>query len=147
MATASKPKTADKREYHTHTRPGDLSPLCLICGAPGRVDMISESYLTKVRRFNNEHRGLLSCTGEFSGQLISVVTSGMGGASTGIVLPEAVRSGGRIFIRVGSCGTLLRKPKIGDAIIVTSAIRYDGASDNWAPLEYPAVADWRLVAA
>jgi len=65
----------------------------------------------------------------------------------GIVLPEAVRSGARIFIRVGSCGSLIRESKVGDVIIPTAAIRFDRTAEDWAPPEYPAVADWRVVSA
>jgi uridine phosphorylase len=71
----------------------------------------------------------------------------MGGASTGIVLPEAVRSGARRFIRVGSCSTLWNEPKVGESAIVTGAVRLDGASDNWAPPGFPAFADHRVVSA
>lgn len=109
--------------------------------------MIAANFLSDVRTFQNAHRGLRSCTGSYADLRVSVTTSGMGGASTGVVLPEAVRSGARIFIRVGSCGGLIRQMAVGDPVIVTAAIRFDGASENWAPMEYPAVADWRVVVA
>ncbi len=147
MATADRPLTKDELEYHLHTRPGDLAPLCLIVGAPGRAEMIAETFLVKRKRFANDHRGLVSYTGEFQGVRVSVTTSGMGVASLGIVLPEAVRSGARVFIRVGSCGSLISESLPGDTIIVTGAIRYDGATIDWAPIEYPAIADWRVVEA
>src|SRR6185312_5899006 len=99
------------------------------------------------RRFSNDARGLVSHTGKYRDIDISVTTSGMGGPSMGIVLPEAVQSGARIFIRVGSCGSLVRESKIGDVIIPTAAIRFDRTADDWAPPEYPALADWRVVSA
>ncbi|MBI5531012.1 MAG: nucleoside phosphorylase [Candidatus Doudnabacteria bacterium] len=144
---ADQPRTAHYEQYHTHTSDGDLSYFCLIVGASGRADMIAEKFLTKSKRFSNDHRGLVSHTGYYGNTRVSVTTSGMGGASTGIVLPEAVRSGARLFIRVGSCGSLIEESHIGDVIIPTCAIRYDGASNNWAPPEFPAVADWRVVSA
>lgn len=143
---AERPTTKDALEYHLHTGPGDLAPLCLLVGAPGRVYMIAEK-LTDVTYYDNEHRGLRSCTGRYEGVPVSAVTSGMGGASTGIVLPEAVRSGARLFIRVGSCGSLILDSDPGDVIIVNAAVRFDGASDVWAPPEYPAFADHRVIAA
>jgi len=133
--------------YHTHTGPHDLAAMCLIVGAPGRADMIAAKYLTGSRRFSNDARGLVSHTGNYRDIEISVTTSGMGGPSMGIVLPEAVQSGARIFIRVGSCGSLVRESKIGDVIIPTAAIRFDRTADDWAPPEYPALADWRVVSA
>src|SRR4051812_42513272 len=104
MSNADQPRSKGTLQYHTHTSEGDLSALCLIVGAPGRALMIAENYLDRPRRFSNEHRGLTSYTGEYKGVEISVTTSGMGGPSMGIVLPEAVRSGARLFIRVGTCG-------------------------------------------
>ncbi len=145
--SADRPHTKEEEQYHTHTRPGDLSPFCLIVGAPGRAERIADNHLTDSRRFSNDYRGLVSYTGNFKGTRVSVTTSGMGGASMGIILPEAVKSGARVFVRVGSCGSLLSNSHLGDVIVPTAAIRYDGATDNWAPKEYPAFADWRVVAA
>lgn len=147
MKRADSPKASGGVEYHTHTGRNDLAALCLIVGAPGRADMIAAKYLKGAKRFSNDARGLVSHTGNYRGTEISVTTSGMGGPSMGIVLPEAVRSGARIFIRVGSCGSLIAKSKVGDLIIPTAAIRFDRTANDWAPPEYPAAADWRVVSA
>lgn len=155
---ANAPVTPDGRTYHLHTKEGDLGPCCLLVGSPERAEMIASSLLSDTRLVG-DHRGLKSYTGFVSppGRIktrlltpelrMSVVTTGMGGASTGIVLPEAVYSGARVFIRVGSCSALQPEPQPGQAMICTAAVRLEGASPNWAPIEYPAVADYRLVAA
>jgi len=132
-------------QYHTHTAAGDLSALCLIVGAPGRAEMIAREFLKDARRFSNDHRGLVSYTGTYRDKQVSVTTSGMGGPSMGIVLPEAVLSGARIFIRVGSCGSLIQESEPGDVIIPTAAIRFGGTAEVWAPTEYPAFAHWLVV--
>lgn len=134
------------RQYHLKTRPGDIAANCLLVGSPDRAEMIAESFFRKAHKVG-DHRGLKSFTGTYNGIPMSVVTTGMGGASTGIVLPEAVASGAERFIRVGSCGALQPGIKVGDSIICTGAVRFDGASDNWAPMEFPAVADWRIIGA
>jgi uridine phosphorylase len=144
VAQADKPR-ADTLQYHTHTGDGDLSALCLIVGAPGRAGMIARKYLANAKEFSNAHRGLMSYTGNYKGVSVSVTTSGMGAPSTGIVLPEAAQSGARIFIRVGSCGSLIPHSKPGEVIIPTAAIRFDGSSDDWAPKEYPAFASWQVI--
>lgn len=144
---ADKPTTNDGREYHLHTRPGDLAPYCLLVGAPERATMIVEKLLLRAPCVGY-HRGLKSFTGTFGGGLpVSVVTTGMGAPSMGIILPEAVRSGARCFIRVGSCSALQPHIALHDSIIVTGAMRLEGASKNWAPPEFPACADWRVVGA
>ena len=144
---ASRPTTASDKCYHTHTGPGDISPLCLIPGAPGRASKIAKKFLKNVKKFINRNRGLVTYTGYYKGVRVSVTTSGMGGASLGIIVPEAVLSGARLFVRVGSCGSLIEKSEVGQSIIVDSAMRKDGASDNWASKSYPAIADKQVVQA
>lgn len=145
---ADAPKKADGREYHLETRAGDLAERCLLVGAPERAELIAKRFFDpRSARKVGDHRGLKSFTGKHRGVPMSVVTTGMGSATTGIVLPEAVRSGARVFIRVGSCGSLRAEAKAGHAVICTGAVRLDGASENWAPIEYPALADWRVVGA
>lgn len=143
---ADRPTAATDKQYHLETGPGDLAPLTLLVGSPERAETIAAELFTDARKVG-DHRGLKSFTGKFAGVPMSVVTTGMGGASTGIVLPEAVRSGSRVFIRVGTCGALRAEAKPGSAVIATGAVRLDGASVNWAPIAYPAVADWRVVGA
>lgn len=143
---ADRPTAATGKQYHLETGPGDLAPLTLLVGSPERAEAIAAELFTGARKVG-DHRGLKSFTGKFDGVPMSVVTTGMGGASTGIVLPEAVRSGSRVFIRVGTCGVLRAEAKPGTAVIATGAVRLDGASINWAPISYPAIADWRVVGA
>lgn len=143
---ANRPTTPTGETYHLHTKPGDLAPLCLLVGDPERAEKIAAVLFEEARKVG-DNRGLKSFTGRAYGIEMSVVTTGMGGASTGIVLPEAVETGGRIFIRVGSCGSIQPEPELGDSIICTGAVRLEGASKNWAPIEFPAIADYRVVAA
>lgn len=135
---ASKPTTTDNLQYHTHTGPGDIAEFCLFVGAQGRAKMIAEIFFTSdYNCFENEHRGLLAYTGYYKGVRVSVATSGMGGPSAGIIMPELARCGARVIIRVGSCGSLVEESKPGESIIVDSALRYDGASNNWVSPDYP----------
>ncbi len=143
---ANKPIMPDGRTYHLQTREGDLANHCLLVGSPERAEMIAETFFKK-SRLVGDHRGLKSFTGNVNDVPMSVVTTGMGSATTGIVLPEAVYSGAKRLIRVGSCSTLWPEPRPGDSAICTAAVRLDGASENWAPIQYPAVADFRVVSA
>lgn len=145
MRKADRPTGSDEREYHLETRPGDLASNCLLVGSPERAEMIAGEYFYDCKKVG-DHRGLKSFTGKVAhGVPVSVVTTGMGSASTAIVLPEAVRCGVRRMIRVGSCGTLWEEANVGDSAICTAAVRLDGASDSWAPVEFPAVADYGVV--
>ncbi len=143
---ANKPIKEDGRTYHLETLPGDIAPHCLLVGSPERAEMIAAN-LFKNGTLVGHHRGLMSFTGSVEGVPMSVVTTGMGDASTGIVLPEAFYSGAKRLIRVGSCSTLWKEPRPGDSAICTAAVRYEGASKDWAPIEYPTVSDYRVVRA
>lgn len=144
---AERPMAGHGKQYHLETGPRDLAPRCLLVGSPERAKLIAKTLFDRGARKVGDHRGLVSFTGTYRKTPMSVVTTGMGGASVAIVLPEAVRSGARAFIRVGSCGSLRQEAEVGHAVICTGAVRLDGASENWAPLAYPAVADWRVVGA
>lgn len=143
---ADRPTTSGGKQYHLETEPDDLAKHCILVGSPERAEMIAITFFKEARKVG-DHRGLKSFTGKYCDMPMSVVTTGIGSASIGIVLPEAVRSGARLFIRVGTCGSLQKEAGLGSAVICTGAVRLDGASENWAPIQYPAVADWRVVGA
>lgn len=143
---ANKPIGADGRTYHLETQEGDIAKHCLLVGSPERAEMIAQTLFSD-SQLVGDHRGLKSFTGKADDVPMSVITTGMGSASTAIVLPEAVYSGAERLIRVGSCSTLWPEPRPDDSAICTGAVRLDGASKNWAPIEFPAVADFRVVSA
>jgi uridine phosphorylase len=134
------------KTYHLRTCADDLAWRCILVGDPARARLIAERFLEESREFNNP-RQMVCFTGTYKGVPVSVVTTGMGSGSTAIALPEAVASGARIFVRVGSCSSLRAEAEVGHVAIASGAVRCDGASDNWAPKEYPAVATPRLVVA
>lgn len=133
MTNADRPQTDSAEEYHTHTRKGDVAEICIIGGAPGRMKDMAEKSLTDVKFFNNGHRGILTFTGYYKGVRLTLATSGMGVPYIGIVMPELIRCGARIFIRIGSCGCLVKHSKPGDAMIVNRARLWDGVSPKWVP--------------
>ncbi len=62
-----------------------------------------------------------------------------------IAMEELVKSGADTFIRVGTCGGMQLDVKSGDLVIATGAIRMEGTSKEYAPIEFPAVADIDIV--
>ena len=83
--------------------------------------------------------------GEYKGIDVVVTSTGIGCASTSIAVHELSQLGVGTFIRVGTCGYIDPRIKVGDIIIVDSAIRKDGTSQFYAPLEYPAVTSFDVV--
>ena len=48
------------------------------------------------------------------------------------------------FIRVGTCGGIDINVKGGDVVVATAAIRMEGTSKEYAPIEFPAVANLEI---
>ena len=131
-----------EKQLQPHIKLKDVDKICLIAGNPDRIPVIA-SYLKKSEKVA-EHRGLIAYKGVTPIKKIpvTVLTTGMGCPSTAIVLEEAYKAGGRIFIRIGSTGSLLPGDEygIGSIYIPYGAIRDDGTSPKFAPMKVPAVA-------
>ena len=75
------------------------------------------------------------------GEKVSVTSTGIGGPSAAIAMEELVRCGADTFVRIGTCGGMQPEVKSGDIVIATGSIRMEGTSKEYAPIEYPAVAN------
>ena len=76
-----------------------------------------------------------------------MVSTGIGGPSAAIAMEELVQVGAKHFIRIGTCGGMDINVKSGDVVIATGAVRMEGTSKEYAPMEWPAVADFETVTA
>lgn len=119
--------------------PGDVGKTVLLPGDPGRVQFIA-SFFDEAKHIAT-NREFVTYTGEYKGVKISCTSTGIGCPSASIVLEELANVGAQNFIRVGTCGALQPEMKPGDIIIATAAVRGDGTSTEYVPIEYPAVAD------
>jgi uridine phosphorylase len=121
---------------------GEASPsIALLCGDPERAKLIAHSYLHSVRILS-ENRGLNSYVGLLpNGRSLLCATSGMGASSTSIVVRELVEVGIQLIIRVGTCGSIQKHVAVGSAVITSAALCRQGAANDIAPVEYPAVSD------
>lgn len=133
---------ADGRTAHLKIRKGDLPPYILCPGSPERVREIGS--MLEGASGVCDNRGLVGIRGRWKGLDVAAVNTGMGPATTSIVVPEIVEGiggeGRMTLLRVGTCGSLQKQVKVGDLIVTTAAIRDEGTTQKWVPLEYPAVA-------
>ena len=123
----------------------DVAKYVLLPGDPRRVETIA-SFLDESRKVS-DYRGFVTYTGSKDGVGISVCSTGIGCPSAAIAVEELARIGAQTFIRVGTTGALQRDIHMGDIVIASGAVRADGTSRNYVPLEYPAVADFVVAAA
>ena len=94
-----------------------------------------------------DNREYVTITGTVDGVRLSVTSTGIGGPSAAIALEELANCGADTFIRVGTCGGMQEEVLSGDLVIASGAIRMDGASREYAPIEYPAVSDYTVLRA
>ena len=132
-------------QYHIKASPGDIAPYVLLPGDPGRVEVVASFWDQAEKKAQN--REYVTYTGVYKGAPISCMSTGIGCPSTAIGIEELARIGARTFIRLGTCGTFQDDISVGDIAIFDSAMRLDGASRKYAPIEYPAVAHHEVVGA
>ena len=126
-------------QYHLHIRPGDVGRYVLLPGDPKRCAKIAENF--EDAKLVADSREFVTYTGYLEGEKVSVTSTGIGGPSASIAMEELTRCGADTFLRVGTCGGMALDVIGGDIVVATGAIRMEGTSREYAPIEFPAVAD------
>ena len=128
-----------EKQYHVDFDDSHGALYAILPGDPGRVEKIA-SYLEN-SRFFHQNREYTAWLGEISGKTVMVISTGMGGPSTAIAVEELYKTGVRNFIRVGTCGGMALPVIGGDIVIATGAIRMEGTTKEYVPIEFPAIAN------
>ena len=125
-----------ERQYHIQVAKGEVGRYVLLPGDPKRCAKIAQYFDDPVMVADN--REYVTITGTVDGVRLSVTSTGIGGPSAAIALEELANCGADTFIRVGTCGGMQEEVLSGDLVIASGAIRMDGTSREYAPIEYPA---------
>ena len=136
---------ADERQFHINCKQGDVGRYCLLPGDPGRCEKIARYFDDPVHVMTN--REYVTYTGTLLGEKVTVTSTGIGGPSASIAMEELANLGADTFVRVGTCGGIKLDVTSGDVVIATGAIRMEGTSREYAPIEFPAVADFEVLTA
>lgn len=138
-------KRADGTEFHIGVKDGEIGKFVILPGDPKRCEKIA-SYLDKPQKVA-DLREYMTFTGYLDGVKVSVASTGIGGPSAAIAMQELVSAGADTFIRLGTCGGMNLAVEGGDLIVATGAVRMEGTSKEYAPIEFPAVAHHDVVRA
>ena len=133
------------KQYHTGVGPSDIGKYVILPGDPKRCEKIAQHFENP--RLVADVREYVTYTGTLCGQKVSVTSTGIGGPSASIAIDELSKCGAHTFIRVGTCGGMQENVLGGDVVIATGAVRMEGTSREFAPIEYPAVSDFAVTAA
>ena len=132
-------------QYHLHIKSGDVGRYVIMPGDPKRVSLIAR-YLDDAFEVA-DNREYVTYTGMLDGERVSVTSTGIGGPSAAIAMEELYRCGADTFIRMGTYGGIALEVMGGDVVIATAAVRAEGTSREYAPIEYPATATFSVVQA
>ncbi len=126
-------------QYHLQIRPKDVGRYVILPGDPKRSEKIAAHF--DDAKLVADSREFVTYTGYLDGEKVSVTSTGIGGPSASIAMEELVLCGADTFVRVGTCGGIDMDVKGGDIVVATGAIRMEGTSREYAPIEFPAVAN------
>ena len=132
-------------QYHIKCAEGDVGRYVILPGDPGRCEKIA-AYFDDAE-FVAQNREYVIYTGTLLGEKVSVCSTGIGGPSSAIAMEELFAVGADTFIRVGTSGGINLKVREGDLVIATAAVRQDGTSREYAPVDYPAAANFEVTQA
>ena len=131
------------KQYHIQVGEGDVGKYVIMPGDPKRCAKIAKYF--DDAKLMADSREYVTYTGYLDGVKVSVTSTGIGGPSASIAMEELVMSGADTFIRIGTCGGMQTEVMSGDVVIASGAIRMEGTSREYAPIEFPAVADIQIV--
>ena len=131
------------KQYHIGLSEGDVADFVILPGDPGRVEFIASHFDdSKEVAFNREYK---TFTGTYKGRPVSVMSTGMGCPSTAIGVEELANIGVKTMVRLGTSGAMQEHTRVGDLVIANGAVRQEGTSLEYMPIEYPAVASSDMV--
>lgn len=135
-------------QHHINCKEGDVGRYVFMPGDPDRVPLISsffdEAWEVTRKREYLVHTGYIGARAR-RGIKVSVVSTGIGGPSTAIAAEELANIGADTLIRLGTAGEFQQQTKAGELVIVTAAIRDEGTSLHYLPVDFPAVANFEVV--
>ena len=135
----------EEMQYHLQIHNGQVGKYVILPGDPKRCEKIAAYFEHPV--LIADSREFVTYTGTLEGETVSVTSTGIGGPSAAIAMEELVKAGAHTFIRVGTCGGIDTEVQSGDLVIATGAVRAEGTSREYAPIEYPAVANLDVICA
>ncbi len=134
-----------EKMYHLGLSRDQGAEYAILTGDPGRVKSIAD--MLDSPEFVCSNREYTTWAGTLEGERVLVVSHGIGGPSTAICVEELNNIGVHTMIRVGTCGGMAKQVRAGDLVIATAAIRQEGTSQEYLPIEFPAVSDFNVTAA
>jgi uridine phosphorylase len=101
------------------------------------------AFIKSVVRVENKRYPMF--VGSYKNREITLINTHMGPSNTAVVVDQIIDLGAKYIIKIGTFGAIKEGIKIGDIFLPTGAIRTEGITDAYAPIEFPAVPDPMLL--
>lgn len=132
---------------HINAPDGAIAPAVLMPGDPRRAERIANLLMPDAEKVSDV-RGIGAYTGEYNGKPLSVMASGMGQPSLAIYATELFTYYGvKRIIRVGTCGGMASKVKIGDVVVAIGSHTDSTVTDVVPGVSLSHTASWELLSA
>ena len=126
-----------EKEYHINLAPEDIGKYVLTPGDPKRVEKIAH-FLDR-SYYVGSNREYTTYCGYLEGELVTVISSGIGGPSLAIAIEELHKIGAHTVVRIGTCGSMQPHIQTGSVIVPYGIVRGGKTGEEYLPPEYPAV--------
>ena len=130
---------------HIALEKGDVGRYVFLPGSPERTEKIA-AYFEEPKEIAY-HREYRTFVGKLDGVPVAVTSTGIGGPSAAIAVEELYQCGVDTMMRVGTCASVSPKVSRGDVVIPNGAIRMEGVSSHYLPMEFPCVPDFQMLKA
>ncbi|WP_067469850.1 nucleoside phosphorylase [Actinomadura macra] len=136
---------SDKLAHHLHISARDVGRYALLPNTPEQVASLAA--LLDEPEFVTRNREFETWRGKVGGETVVVTSTGVGAPSTALAVEELAALGVDTMIRVGVSGSMQPDTANGELAILTAAIRDEGTTKQYLPIEFPATATIDLVLA
>ena len=107
-------------------RPEDVGKYAVVPGPKERLDAIVKKLKNPIKNFTFMEYSMY--TGDLDGTKVTSINGGRFAADTSITTEILCNAKAQTMIRLGSCGSLTPNIKVGDLIVVDTAIKGDGVT-------------------
>ena len=128
----------------TGCKEGEISEYVILTNFRKHIEL-AKSKFNHINTFRKDQGWEVdTITGKIDNLFLTVCCSGIGSGQTSNVMEELILLGGKYFIQLGATGALQPHIDLGDIIIPTGSVRDEGTTKYYAPLQYPAVSDFKI---
>lgn len=123
-------------------RPQDVGKYAIVPGPKDRLDVLIKKIENPLKNFSFMEYTMY--TGTFQGIKITAINGGRFSTDTSITTEVICNAGIQNIIRIGTCGALDEKMKVGDLVVVDKVIRGDGVTPYYVDKNFQTQADKKI---